>query len=487
MKNKYILSLMMATLIIASSCKKTLETEPKNSISAEVAMKEAAGVEGMVNSLYQTLQGSTYYGRDFIVVPEVLSDNMRIASTNSNRFVSESNNAITAVINLWQTGYSVINRANGVLKYVDIASGLTPLRRKQLAGEAYFVRALAYFDLVKTYSYNPKNIVPGRPNSNLGVPIVLNYVENYPADIVYPSRNTIDEVYVQIKKDLDAAIGLLDNNFAPKRISLAAANALRARVALYNGDWLDAATFANTALNAGVGTFVNPASATTPALKSAAYATIFNTPSSPESIFELNYEITESLGSDGLSSIYTRSNPISTAGAGYGDATPQANLVAAYETGDVRKDLLFAITKGSEAIFWNQKYPAAKGPQIDNIKLIRVSEMYLTRAEANFRNGSAIGATPQADLDRIRLRANLASVPVTLDAILKERRVELAYEGQRWFDLLRLGSDVNKSNATLPANATPSSTIPFTDFRLLSRIPLTEVQNNPKIVQNYLY
>ncbi|MFD0941225.1 RagB/SusD family nutrient uptake outer membrane protein [Pedobacter boryungensis] len=487
MKNKYILLMMAVALMVTSSCKKLLETEPKNSISAEVAMKEAAGVEGLTNSLYQTLQGSGYYGRDFIVVPEVLSDNMRIASTNSNRFVQESNNAVAATINLWQTGYSLINRANGVIKYADIANGLTPLRRKQLAGEAYFIRALAYFDLVRTYSYNPKNRVTGRPNSDLGVPIVLNYVENFPGDITYPSRASIDETFTQIKSDLDKAITLLDNLFAPKRISLSAANALRARVALYNGDWADAATFANTAINGGVGTFVDPSTATTPALKSAAYASIFNTPSSAESIFELNYEITESLGSDGLSSIYTRSNPISTAGAGYGDATPQANLVAAYEAGDVRKDLLFAITKGSEAIFWNQKYPAAKAPQIDNIKIIRMSEMYLTRAEANFRNGSAIGATPQADLDKIRLRANLAVTPVTLNAILKERRVELAYEGHRWFDLLRLGSDIGKSNSTLPANATPNSTLLFTDFKVLSRIPLTEVQNNPKIIQNYLY
>lgn len=483
---------MIALLTVASSCKKTLDTQPKNTVDASIALQDAAGLEVLVTSLYQSLQGVGYYGRNFVVVPELLSDNMRIVNTNSNRFVNESNNAITAGIDLWATGYSMINRANGVLKYADIVTGLTPLRKKQLTGEAYFMRALAYFDLVRTYAYNPKQIVTGRPNSNLGVPIVLSYVEVYPRDIVYPSRNTIDEVYTQIKKDLDLAIGLLDNTFAPKRVSLAAANALRARVALYNGEWQDAATFANTAINSGVGTFVDPVAATTPALKSAAYATIFtvSSPASPESIFELNFEPIESLGSDGLSSIYIRSTPSlppSLAGAGYGDAAPQANLVAAYETGDVRKDLLFAITKGSEAILWNQKYPAAKAAQIDNIKLIRMSEMYLTRAEANFRNGSAIGATPQADLDKIRLRANLAVKPVTLDAILAERRIELAYEGHRWFDLLRLGSAVNKSSSTLPANATPSSTIPFTDFRLLPRIPLAEVQNNPKIVQNFGY
>ncbi|MBC6110252.1 RagB/SusD family nutrient uptake outer membrane protein [Pedobacter fastidiosus] len=487
MKNRYIMFTMIATILGASSCKKTLKTEPKNSISSNVALQEAAGVEGLVNSLYESLQSTTYYGRNFIVVPELLSDNMRIVNTNSNRFVSESNNTIAATVDLWTAGYSAINRANGVLKYSELVTGLTPLRKKQLQGEAYFIRALVYFDLVKSYGYNPQQIVSGR---NLGVPITLDFVENYPADIKYPTRNTVQEVYTQIKTDLTSAIGLLDNTFAPKRVSLAAANALRSRVALFNGDWADAATFATTALTSGVGAFVDPASATTPALKSASYATIFTSPSSPESIFELNFEITESAGSDGLSSIYTRSTvglPPSLAGSGYGDAAPQANLVATYETGDVRKDLLFAITKGSEAILWNQKYPAAKGPQIDNVKLIRVSEMILTRAEANFRNGTAIGASPQADLDRIRLRAGLISVPVTLDAILKERRIELAYEGHRYWDLLRTGSAINKSTTTLPANATPSTIIPFTDFRLLARIPLTEVQNNPNIIQNTGY
>ncbi|MDQ0636848.1 hypothetical protein QF042_000413 [Pedobacter sp. W3I1] len=487
MKNRYIIFMMAAALMATSSCKKTLQTEPKNSISSSVALQEAAGIEGLVNSLYESLQATGYYGRNYIVVPELLSDNMRIVNTNSNRFVSESNNTIAATVDLWSAGYGIINRANGVIKYSELVTGLTPLRKKQLQGEAYFIRALAYFDLVKSYGYNPQQIVSGR---SLGVPITLDFVENYPADIKYPSRNTVTEVYAQIKKDLNTALGLLDNTFAPKRVSLAAANALRARVALFNGDWADAATFANTALTSGVGTFVDPATAVTPALKSAAYATIFTSPSSPESIFELNFEVTESAGSDGLSSFYTRSNvglPPSIGGAGYGDAAPQANLVAAYETGDVRKDLLFAITKGSEPILWNQKYPAAKGPQYDNIKLIRVSEMYLTRAEANFRNGSAIGATPQADLDKIRLRAGLTPTPVTLDAILKERRIELAYEGFRYWDLLRTGSAINKSTTTLPANATPNSTIPYTDFRLLARIPLTEVQNNPNITQNFGY
>lgn len=474
---------LVASLAI-TSCEKTLQTEPKNSISAEVALKEAAGVEGLVNSCYESLQSVNYYGRNFFVVPEVLSDNMRIVNSNSNRFVNESNNTIGSTIDLWSLGYSIINRANGAIKYADLANGLTALRKKQLTGEALFIRALVYFDLVKSYGYNPKQIVSGR---NLGVPIVLSFVENYPTDIIYPSRNTVDEVYTQVKKDLDAAITLLDNTAAPKRANLAAAYALRARVALFNGDWQDAATFATSALGAGVGTFVDAGAAATPTQKSDAYKTIWTSASSPESLFELNFEVTESLGSDGLSSIYTRSNPITTAGAGYGDAAPQANLVADYATGDVRKDLLVQLVKGSETILWNQKYPAAKGPQIDNIKLLRVSELYLTRAEANFRNGTAIGATPQADLDKIRLRAGLASIPVTLDAILKERRVELAYEGQRWFDLLRTGSAVNKSTTTLPANSTPNSTIAATDFRLLARIPLTEVQNNPKITQNFGY
>ncbi|MFN8353421.1 MAG: RagB/SusD family nutrient uptake outer membrane protein [Spirosomataceae bacterium] len=478
-KHIKLLSLTACLLAVTTACESTLETLPTASIDKDIALQEASGVEAFLVSTYDNLQSSGYYGRDFICVPEVLSDNMYVVSSNSNRFVNESNNQIRSQINIWNIAYNTINKANGIIKYVGNAAGMTDARKKQVQGEALFLRALAYFDLIKTYAY-----APGKAPNNfdLGVPLQLEYVEAFPTDIKYPTRAKASEVYAQIKKDLEAAIGLLDNSKAPKFASKVAAQALRARAALYLGEWADAVKYATDAINAGgngYNTFVSDPTK---------YWSIFTTAQSPESIFEVNFEQNESLGSDCLGSIYSRNNYPSSpslSGAGYGDISPQANLVNLYETGDVRKDLLFSITKGSERIFWNLKYPSAKAPNVDNTKILRISEMYLIRAEANANlNNTADALT---DLNRIRTRAGLKALTgltgtALLDAVLKERRIELAYEGIRWFDLIRLNADVIKTRSATVA--TVNETIKATDYRLLAPIPQGELDVNKSLVQN---
>lgn len=461
-----------------TSCDKTLETLPTASIDQAIALKGATGVEAFLTNIYDNFQGAGYYGRNFICVPEILSDNMYVVSSNSNRFVNESNNQIRAHVDIWNTAYSLINKMNGVIKYVDSVPDMTDLRKKQIRGEALFLRALVYFDLAKTYGY-----VPGKSNFDLSVPLLTEYVEAFPGDVKYPARAKNTEVFAQIKKDLDEAINLLDNTKAPKFGSKVAAQALRSRLSLFLGEWQDVVKFSTDAIAAAgssYNTFVTDPTK---------YATIFSTPASPESIFEINYEVSESLGADCLGSIYNRSNyPAipSLAGAGYGDISPQANLVNLYETGDVRKDLLFTITKGSEKIYWNQKYPSAKAANIDNIKLLRTSELYLNRAEAYAQLGNATEALK--DVNKIRVRAGLKDLAATttgqalMDAVLKERRLELAYEGMRWFDIMRLGLDVVKTrSATI---ATVSETIKFSDYRMLPPILQGELDVNKTLTQN---
>ena len=109
-----------------------------------------------------------------------------------------------------------------------------------------------------------------------------------------------------------------------------------------------------------------------------------------------------------------------------------------------------------------------------NIIVFRLAEMYLTRAEANFRLGTAIGATPLADINAIRTRANLKpATTVTLASILKERHLELAFEGHTLYDIKR-----NKGNV---------GTLPYNSPKLILPIPQREVDVNPKLVQNEGY
>ena len=122
------------------------------------------------------------------------------------------------------------------------------------------------------------------------------------------------------------------------------------------------------------------------------------------------------------------------------------------------------------------KYDAQYG----NVKLIRLAEMYLVRAEANFRAGTIVGATPLADVNRIRTRAKLAPLAtVALADILKERRLELAFEGFRLFDLKR-----NQESTIDPVSA---AVIPWNAPRLVLPIPLREINANPNLEQNDYY
>lgn len=167
---------------------------------------------------------------------------------------------------------------------------------------------------------------------------------------------------------------------------------------------------------------------------------------------------------------------------GFGDIVVSNNLLAIYETGDVRRSVMVNYTRSDgEQVIQTNKFSGSKGSfGFDNVPLIRVSEMYLNRAEASARAGNEVQA--RTDLNVIRNRAGLASIMPTgaalIDAILKERRLELAFEGHRFFDLTRLGKNIPKETI---------AEIPFTDYRILAPLPLTEIDVNKQLVQNPRY
>ncbi|WP_345948046.1 RagB/SusD family nutrient uptake outer membrane protein [Mucilaginibacter sp. PAMB04274] len=470
---KNIIILLAGCAIGLSSCKKILDTEPRQSISSDVALNSAAGIRGLLNNAYSNLTQSGLFGRDIIVQSEVLADNCRIATSNSNRFVNEANNQPRAHFDDYTTIYPIINKANLIIDYIDKVADATAAQKASIKGQALFLRALLYFTLVNEYAYNPKQIV----NSfNLGVPISLKGVSTV-SQIEGLPRATSAQVYDQVKADLAAAITLLDNpagNNAKIYASKGGAQALLSRVSLYNQEYQAAIDNATAAINSGVATFVSTATV-------AGYQSIFNQKYSPESLFEINIDVSESNGTNSIQNIYQRLNNASNSSSGYGDVVPSNSMLAAYEAGDLRKDAeLIAVNKAGEPVFWIQKYPGSGGQYgVDNIRVIRISEMYLNRAEAYARLGGAGNEDlARADVNRIRARAGLPATAATgtalIDVILKERRVELAYEGHRWFDLTRLGMNIVKDNGTLL----------YTDFKILPPIPIGELDINPNLVRN---
>jgi hypothetical protein len=295
-----------------------------------------------------------------------------------------------------------------------------------------------YFDLVRFFGDQYKF---GVANDQLGVPLVLT-----PTGVLsesnFVTRNTVDEVYTKVIADLvTAASKLPEENDV--YASSGAANALLARVYLQKGDYANARNAANTVIGSDIY-----------ALKTT-YAAVFNNDNnSSEDIFA-----TQITSQDYISSM-TEFFSTQDFGGRDGDIEILDGHLNLYSAGDKRLDLFFNGNGSIECGKWNNKYGV--------VNLIRLAEMYLIRAECNIRLSTNIGATPLEDYNVIHTRAGLApALTVTLDDVLFERRLELAFEGFKIHDIRRLHQNF--------------STYSWNDPKLLFPIPSRELDANPNL------
>ncbi len=484
MKNLKIYTLA-ALVLLTSSCENLLKVEPRQSIDTEVALNSAELVRASVTNVYTFLKVQALYGRDLLAISECLGDNTRIINRAGGRFVNEGNNVPSSHMGGWATYYTSINEANLILKALPSRTFFTQVQKNEIEGELKFLRALFYFNLMRVYAFDPGVIVTSLDKG--GVPLMLDGI-NAPSEVVYPARASVKEVYDQIYKDLSDAILKAPTVGAPSRVTRAAANALFARVSLYNNDWDNAVKYATDAINGGVGRFV----------ANNEYIASWRSNSHPESIFEVLYQTRqETLGiNNSLQSAYTsiesvsvatalavsRPNPLPVA-AGWGAVVPTAAFLALHNAADVRRQMYQdGLNRSNTVVTECTKFLGKSGViYMDNVPVIRVSELYLIRAEALARSNKDL-PTALADVNQIRTRAGLVALTSQTQAQLiaevgVQRRLELAFEGHRWFDLKRLGQDIVKSAGNLP----------YGDFRILAPLPLSEIQANNKMVQNAGY
>ena len=461
MKNLKIYFVFVIVLGV-TSCEKFLETEPRQSISNEVALEDLAGLDAALVGLYDDFQATALYGRNNLVIPELLSDNIRIAQQNSNRLVNHSSNAEFSHADHWEENYEAINKCNNLIAFADEANGTTANDVNRVKGTAYFFRGLAYHDLLKAYSRNPKHLIN---NFDLGVPLVLEPFKGLD-ESAFPARKTVFEVYDQIESDLLQAINLLTDDGFPHFATSIAAKALLARVYLFEGEWENAANMANEVINKS-----------TVGLESGDnYVEIFS--KSSESLFELVFSDVET---NAASVYYVNTGQTD----GNGDGVLRDDMIDQYDPADKRGVLLASATQGPETVTYNLKYNSYNGTEfVDNIALLRISEMYLIRCEANFENNSSIGATALVDFNTLRTRAGLTELGViTLTDIMTERRIELAFEGHRFWDLKRRGMDIPKGKpGTIDCGS--DCVIPYTDHRLVDSIFQGELDVNPNLENN---
>lgn len=422
-------------LLALGGCKKFLEVDPRDAISDQVAIVDKASAETAVRGVYRALAADNYYGSAFQSIGYLSGDNVQWTGSQSivQQFISHNVRADNATIqSVWSAIYATINGANYVIAKLPAVQdvNLTDAERKQLLGEAYFIRALAYFDLVRTWG---------------GVQITLTPTAST-ADKAGIHRSSAADTYAQVLKDLNTADTLLPLPTAqnPYRANRETVWALRARYHLYRGEWAAAETDAGNVLaDTKYYSLLKP------------YSAFFanNVAGTTESVFELSYSATYTNGHRG----YWQPP----ANGGTRQWAPNDVLVGLLNDAAVGGGRSALIAKTSQGLWYGNLY--YRSPATDPAYVIRIAEVYLVRAEARAQQNLLTGAVQ--DLNSVRDRAGLGTSKASsqaelLLAIENERRVEFALEPHRWFDLVRTGraaavlglSDANKYVLPIPAN-----------------------------------
>lgn len=435
-------------LLGASACDSKLDVAPTQTIDENLALATSQDVKVTLTGAYDGLGGGNVYGGGFQFTSEFLADDREFVfgGTFSNldeiwrKTVTPGNTQTTAT---WLAAYATINRANNVLSALNIVAEAD---RAQVEGEARFIRGVLYFELVKLWG---KTWGDGDNNANPGVPLVTTPTRVI-TDADYRSRASVQAIYAQVIEDLTKAESLLPATKAADdatRATRDAASAMLSRVYLMQGNYALARDAANKVIQSGARAL------------EADFTDVFATGGeSNEMIFRIAVS-----DQDATNSMNTYFAPATFQGRG--DIRVQTKHLNLYEAGDNRRT--FFVTTNSGARVFTGKFL----DQYGDVPIVRLAEMYLTRAECNQRLSTSVGATPLADVNRTRTRAGLAALStVNLAAILKERHLELAFEGNNLDDIKRTRASVG--------------TKPFGDNSLVLPIPQRELDTNKSLTQN---
>lgn len=431
----------MATL----SCEDDLNVDPKKTQAEEDFLKDPNNASQMVVAVYNKNLDYETYAFSWIGVTSITSDDADKGSTPGDSGVDKGllDNLNFSPSGLsfnetWVSRYKGIYRANTSLFDLEKFT-IDPALKNRFIGEIKFLRALWYFDLVRCFGGVPVVVDP----------IDINDVETINS-IVY-TRRSKQETYAQIEADLLAAIdGLpLKSQYGSQdlgRATKGAAQALLAKVYLYQQKWQQANDMAGQVIDSGEYSLM------------ADYAQVWRQAgeNGTESIFEIQATLT-----NGITDYTNVQGPRGTPDLGWGFNTPSQTLVNAYEAGDVRRtatimfvpsvlwDGFIAPSTWSNPRYNYKAYQSSlaedwdgnKGVTAKNVRVLKYSDILLIRAEAAFQLGNTGESLNR--INEIRNRAGLVDASnVTLESIIKERRLEMAMEHDRWFDIVRTGTAV---------------------------------------------
>jgi starch-binding outer membrane protein, SusD/RagB family len=496
---KYLSSsvLLIGLVFFCTSCDLTLD--PYNGKSSDALLNSAVGIQTATYGNY-SFSKDFEYTRSIHFLTEYPSDNVMLSGTTTDHLTYAYNyrhiENMTHTNNFWKKAYQMIYGTNKVIATIDKGvDGMAKATADQLKGENLYLRAMVHFNLVSLF---------GRPyaQDNGKSPGVM--IRKDTDVSALPPRSTVAEVYDFIIADLLQAADLMteakNSSFASKEVCYA----LLSRIYLYKQDNAKAIEYANKVISSNRYKLMD-----TQAYKT--YFTLANE-NNPETIYAVKHTSLDDRGQSSIGSLYYSKN-----GAGYGEiyaSEAYRNLLDKYPA-DVRHsfyepvyvlDAKGAITydaagkpilanrNGYPKYFIN-KYSNQEGLiTLSSPVFLRLAEMYLNRAEAYAKTGKDQEAI--ADVNLIRTRAGLSGDALyavgalkgkasVLDVVLEERRIELAFEGQRKYDLFRNNLPLFRDYpGTHLLNGQTTQTVLASDPRVVYFIPQLEIVLNPNLKQN---
>ncbi|ATN06117.1 RagB/SusD family nutrient uptake outer membrane protein [Chryseobacterium indologenes] len=473
----------LTTFVSLTSCDRNLDQISSINEDQDQSMTRAESFRQALDGAYTAFKGSGYYNGDTgsqLIMGDLTTDNLvRTASGRNTNFAASnfefsSDNSQTT--GLYSAAYLAISRTNFVLSYINNGV-LSGTQKTNIEAEARGLRAIAHFDIVRAYSQIPTQSAEAKNK------IGIYYSEKYSPLNNTASRNlTVEQVYDKIIADLLFAADNITQNDADKgRLNKSAIYGLLSRVNLYKGDYANTIKYGELALGL-----------------SPSITAIDN--------FTRIWKENEGLSriTDGV--LFQLSNaaaePNNTVGAAYNQSVPSLrsefvvdyDLYTAYAANDIRKTAYFTTSVYSKEKYNHvTKYAGNGGPaNVVPIKYLRSAEVLLNVAEAHYKTGNPAQALTL--LDKLRKERYSSFTPGTesgqaiLDAILKERRLELAFENDRWYTLKRLGLSVQRSGKgdLFDGTGTPAvkQTLAAGSSKWQWPIPITAIQANPNIKQN---
>lgn len=485
MKNKLykycLASLAAATLLV--SCDDELDLDPFTEGNPETFFNSEASFQNGVDGIYS--QFWNYYsstGSGLQGIPDILSDNVILSQTgrrsNEDYYDYRYNpNTLGAIPLYWSEAYEAVNAANLIIGQIDnLADGDV---KNNILGQALAARAIAHFDLVRVYGMIPTQ--SAEANSSPGI-VYIKVEDGDTGDpFAQPARETVGSNYAEIIGDLERASQLIGSSNGEGRLNRDGVFAMLSRVYLYNGDYQLAINAANQVTTSIVDANVE-----------GALLGVYEDSSNAGVIIEWSVNTSSESSFNNVGVLYSQTTPPNTVSEYVIDYEFFNNL----DPNDLRAEVMqYDATNQGNSYNAIRKFlgePGQVNGRVD-IKVLRAAEVLLNKAEAQFEIDPAAALATLNTLRDARYTSYTGGETgqALEDAIQYERRVELSFEGHRFFDLKRRGEAVVRSNNgdIQDGSGTPPEvlTLPVGDHRFQLPIPISEINANPNMAQNPNY